>query len=338
MVLSSTYEDGQSNTYSMTNQSSVESMRYSPSTVNKQDQKQLEREVIGSVNDKGKAEEGRGMTAVQMVPPKESSLPTRALLPRADVEDMSRILERFFDYDRILAEASETQTFVEMDAMEHLQSWTAMEKSGFMGVQGPASWMSESPTQLIASHYVQAARMAGLPCISYFCSLSHEVPPEGRLRETIGLVALLYSFLKQMISHLPLQLDHQATMFQKTRFNNLDGTLRTWQDALSLFDDLLQCAEPPFMLCVIHGLESLEHQATQDALQSFMKVLRNHTEDQERAESRVFKVLFTTAGLSQTIAAALREDELLDINRGNVASSPGRAKKGRISVSNISFA
>jgi hypothetical protein len=335
-VLDSQYTDEQNVIPFKANQSSTGLVRDWSSAANQQEGKRFESGVTRFVNDRGKVEEELGMIADQTVPP-TSLVTTQILHPRADIEDKSRILDKFFDYDRILVNTSETETFVEMEAIQHLQSWTTIKKSGFLGVQGPILWINESPTQLIASYYVQAARKQALPCISYFCSLPNKDPPKGRLRETIGLVALLYALVKQMISYLPLRLDHQVTMSQTARLKSLDGTLRTWQDGLSLFHDLLQCAEPSFMLCTIHGLESLEHPVTQDALLSFMKVLRNHTEDLNGPESRIFKALFTTSGISQTVRAALQEDELLDINRGDAASLPGRARKGRKSISVISF-
>jgi hypothetical protein len=303
----------------------------------------LDREAIDSVQNElrfqSKDESLQCRTLIQSAGtnPETSALDKNPHHTKSDIEEASEVLNKYFSYDQCQCITSGEESFADIEAIQRLQSWTAMPKSAFLGVAGPSYWKHNSPTQLIASHYVQAAGTSGIPCISYFCQLSDDDPPEGRLRETVGSVAMLYGLMRQLIFYLPRQLSQSPVQIQRDRFDVLDGTLRTWKEALSLFDDLLRCIKPSSLLCTIHGIETLEHIATIESLILLMKLLRSHMGSGPTISPNVFKVLLTTSGVSQTVGMMLGEDEILDINRGSVTHSPGRAKKGRKSFQELSF-
>jgi hypothetical protein len=258
---------------------------------------------------------------------------------KTQVEDASTMLDDFFDYNQILVRGSEVDTFAEVEVIQRLQAWTMYAKSSTMALYGPASLGANSSSQLIASNYIQAAMTAGIPHLSYFCSITHDAPPERRLRETIGLVSLIYALMKQLIRLIPLQWAARPGPDLSERFSKLDGTLRSWDTTLSLFKELLDLSEPPLLLIVIHGIEILEHEATNTYLNAFVEALRQVTHndrDADRSE-RIIKVLFTTSGNSQVLGSSLTMSETFDNNRGEAAHSPGQARKGRRHVGDVSF-
>ena len=281
--------------------------------------------------------------------PVEVSMSTRSLfvanavLPamqtKAQVGEASTALDDSFDYNQILVRGSEIDTFAEVEVIQQLQAWTTFAQSSIMALNGPASLSANSSSQLIASNYVQAAMAAGIPRISYFCAITHEAPPENRLRETIGLVSLIYGLMKQLIRHLPIEWPARPGYNLSERFAKLDGTLRTWDVALSLFKDLLDLSEPPLLLIVIHGIEILEHEATNDYLSAFIGILRQKTRAVagQGSPQSIVKVLLTTSGNSHVLGSTLTTSETFDNNRGDAAQSPGQARKGRRHVGDVSF-
>jgi hypothetical protein len=257
---------------------------------------------------------------------------------KAEVEEASNTLDDAFDYNHILLRSSKIDTFAEVEVIQRLQAWTTHAKSSIMAIQGPHSLGAKSSGQLIASNYIQAAMAAGIPRASYFCFITNEAPPERRLRETIGLVSLVYGLMKQVIRHLPVQWNTHSRPKLSGRFRELDGTLRTLDTALSLFKELLDLAEPPLLLIVIHGIEMLEHEATNEYLSELIEVFRQATRTDGDKLERIFKVLLTTAGISQVLGRSLTASETFDNNRGEAAQSPGQARRGRGLVSDVSFA
>ncbi|KAH7378243.1 hypothetical protein BKA66DRAFT_466879 [Pyrenochaeta sp. MPI-SDFR-AT-0127] len=253
---------------------------------------------------------------------------------RADVDSASKILDPFFNYDQVHPVASGLDCFIEAEAIQRLQTWNSHTTSSILGIFGPVAFSSDNAARLLASNYVHAAKAAGIPCISYFCALSLEMPPRNRTRETIGTVALLYALVKQLIRYLPL-----TSSMTGDRFESLDGTFRTWPLALSLFHDLLVSVDVPILLIVVYGLEVLDHTATRARLTAILKELRGAMSDGAAIghQRTVFKVLFATSGLSHILDEGLEVAEIYDMNGGRAAHSPGQAKKGRQSMNGVLF-
>lgn len=255
------------------------------------------------------------------------------LCTRSEVEQASMKLNPFFDFDNIAPTASDATTFVERAALERLQEWTAQITSSVLGIFGPMSPLDDDPARILAMNYIRAAKGVGIPCVTYFCSISHEPAPAGRTRETVGLVALLYALLKQLVLYLPQRLppDHEIS---EQEVEALDGTLRTWDAGISLLGNLLTLAEAPYLLISIHGLEVLEHEATMPYLSSLLEMFRNSRRMNPANELKL-KVLFTTSGVSQMLWERLNEDEICDISRGSAARRPGRQRKGRRNMADV---
>lgn len=257
---------------------------------------------------------------------------------KPETEQLSRVLDPFFSYSHIHATSPQTSCFIEADVVQRLQTWNSEMDSSILGIFGPATISQGCPARVMTSNYVQAANAASIPCISFFCEGSAETPTANRAPQTIGSVALLYALMKQLMLYLPPKWSTNVPM-TKVDFEGLDGTLKTWPLALSIFRNLLCLAEPPLLLMVVYGLQSLDHNATKPRLEAFLGVLRAAMlgDDEVGCRSRILKVLFVTSGSSEILATGLKVAEICDMNRGSAAHSPGRARKGRQSMGGMTF-
>ncbi|KAJ4320042.1 hypothetical protein N0V94_003607 [Neodidymelliopsis sp. IMI 364377] len=256
---------------------------------------------------------------------------------RVEVEDASGHLNAFFDYDKITPVLASATCFAESEVIQRLQSWTSEPQSSFLGVLGPFSGSQDNAFRLLSSNYVLAAKAANIACVSYFCELPRKPQNPRRLPETIESSAMLCALVRQMVLHLPLQLPEHPAL-EKRRFEALDGTLRSWDGALSLLSDLVTLAEAPVLLVTVYGLEALEHNATRVHLSALVNTLRQHMlrRDGDQAQ-KIFKVLFVTSGVSQVLARTLSNAEICDMDRGSAATKPGQARRGRTAVSGLVF-
>jgi len=274
------------------------------------------------------------LVSIEEEHPRERQCPREPnrLSTKAELDKASRVLDPFFDYNHIDAATPNIDSFIEVEVVQRLQSWNTDISSSILGICGPDSISQDGPARLVTLNFVRAAHAAGIPCISFFCEKSAEDPPENRARETIGTVAMLYALIQQLIMYLPLEWSEAAAV-DKDDFEALGGTLATWVEALSVFRKLLGLSKPPVLLIVIYGLQDLDHNATKARLGLFLDLLR----DVMSGRSRIVKALLVTAGISEVVYTGLEVDEMCDVNRGSVAHSPGRARKGRASMGGVKF-
>jgi hypothetical protein len=260
------------------------------------------------------------------------------LRQRVEVEDASGHLNAFFDYNKIAPGLAGATCFAETEVIQRLQSWTSEPTSSFLGVLGPFSGSQDNAFRLLSSNYVLAARAANIACVSYFCELPRKAQSSRRLPETIESSALVCALVRQMVLHMPLQLPEHPTL-EKRRFEALNGTLRSWDAALSLLSDLITLAEAPVLLVTVYGLEALEHNATRDHLTALVKTLRQHMLRRQAGDQaqKIFKVLFVTSGVSQVLARTMSNAEICDMDRGSAATKPGQARRGRTAISGLVF-
>lgn len=288
---------------------------------------------IGSSMDR--SETTRSASFPEQEPSQDRQHSTQIFKTRNEAINASKAWDMYFDLDRIQIEFPDENVFLEGEAVRRLQEWTARKSSAILGIFGPATPSYKDPARLLVSKYIQAVEGAGELCISYFCSTSHEAPPENRTRETVGLVQLMYALLKQMVGQLPQQLPYHPELDQN-RFDSLDGTLRTWSAALSLLQDLIALAAPSYLMFAIHGIEVLEDESTTPRLKSLLDLIQQLVDNESRAGTKL-KVLFATSGRSQVLCEGLRDAEVCDISRGGAAHRPGRSGKGRRRMGDINF-
>lgn len=182
---------------------------------------------------------------------------------------------------------------------------------------------SENILRRSSAGYASLAREASVPVVSYFVELSHEEPPANRTRETVELTALICALIRQVVDLLPAQFESSARMDQE-RFAELDGKLRTWDQAVEIFADLVQCVQMPIVLFVIDGLNFVED----DFLERKIEKLVNCFEDLTRIEDKVIKIMFTTAGLSGALSRRLRDGDMFACQTASPVAH-GRRRNGR---------
>ena len=262
----------------------------------------------------------------------------KLLCTRAEVENASGNLNAFFDFDKIAPRAPENVHFAETEVVQRLQDWTTASLSSFLGIFGPFAHFQDNAFRLLTSKSVRAARAADIACVSYFCELPRTSLDPKRLPETVETSAMICALIRQMVLHLPVQLP-ECSQLDTLRFGVLDGTLQTWDAALSLLSDLIALTEAPVLLFAVYGLEMLEHNTTRKRLEGFVDALGQHV-SLSKANGQVqtiFKVLFVTSGTSQVLASKLDNDEICDMNRGDAAIKPGAARRGRTALSDLDF-
>ncbi|KAJ4290404.1 hypothetical protein N0V90_010620 [Kalmusia sp. IMI 367209] len=225
----------------------------------------------------------------------------------------SAILEDFFHRDRVcLVPDFFDDTTVPPEAIANLAEWTKeLTSTPVLCVSSHEFSGDElnSPTTLLAAKFIDFASVSHVPVASYFCELRRKEKLYGdNSPETQGLISLGYSLLRQMIELVPMEFESSKD-FSKDRFEELDGTLRTWSSFKELFRDT-QSVLLTRLYCVIDGLQWLDDSGTSRYLAEFVEILRHEK----------LKVLFTTSGPSRCLLECLSRDELV-LLEGRMATS-----------------
>ncbi|RDW90617.1 uncharacterized protein DSM5745_02392 [Aspergillus mulundensis] len=168
---------------------------------------------------------------------------------RVELQLASAHLEEYFDDDDQLVGYEPTDVVVEEDVIESLKQWSTDTYSQILAVGSVPKSASASPFTLIATCYANLARNIKLPVIACSCS----IPPTAKDGMTLfqqGLIALVYSLIRQLLEYLPPVVNGSSTHTVKAEnFTLLDGTLASWKEVLSLVDTLLNYA-PPLLIPV----------------------------------------------------------------------------------------
>ncbi|KAH8894174.1 hypothetical protein GQ53DRAFT_839826 [Thozetella sp. PMI_491] len=248
-----------------------------------------------------------------------------ACLRGDDVKLWSRHLEDYFDREHCFPLVDpQRPLLVDANFVASLKRFTLTMESQILYAHGEYQEEDDDMLRHSAAQYVVLCRSSKVPVVAHFCSLSHDEPPPNRTRETMELAALLYSMIRQVIDILPVELPAGAP-FGKTRFQEVDGTLRTWDQALKLFADVVRHVQLPVLVFVIDRVNVLEVGSSGanvsrklGALVDCLRALRETVAER----GQIIKVLFTTAGLSPSLV------ERIDI-RDTVNCETSSASRGR---------
>lgn len=228
-------------------------------------------------------------------------------------------LETYFDREKVQPDYEPAgNVLADPLIIARMRDWALATEPQVLYITESKMSLDVSVASKLGARYAAMARELGIPVCSYFCSLRHEDPEEGRTRETIELSALVYCLLRQLVELLPAAVDTNLV-----DFGNLDGTLATFSHALALLDRLISATEHPLLVFVIDSLDVLDDivcGSTKDWLKKFVGVLLRHVE--ENKEQKV-KILFTGSGTSITLS------ELLEPQSHLLADSTGSPRLGR---------
>ena len=185
-------------------------------------------------------------------------------------------------------------TFAESLVVTKLQLWIAAPTSHLLWIIGPKDHLSPSNMSFASGSMISAATKLELPLISHLCRLPrYGDPTNSHSREEDALIGLLYDLILQLIEQMAPDIEAGIDLSAK-RFELLDGSMDTWDNALDLFQGLLRCFPMPLLLCVIDGLSIVDLGPGAWACAELLEVLRDHY----ATSDNTFKILLTTSGTS----------------------------------------
>lgn len=190
----------------------------------------------------------------------------------------------------------------EPEVISRLQEWSQGSRSSLLWLGGPfvEGPDSSNPLTLLASKVIDLMDENHLSVISYFCHIRRTDGTASR--ETQSLVALLYALIRQLIELLPPRVDTDRDLSQQ-RFSRLSGTIDSWEEALNVFEDVLELVLEPMVFCIIDGLHVLDYRSIQSSLALLLARLRK--------SGHKLRVLFTTSGRSYCLGQETKAHENL---------------------------
>ena len=207
-----------------------------------------------------------------------------------------------------------------------IQDWNSAAVSQFLQIRNPPEARDSTITSEIAACVLKALSDSNIPTICLFCNW------ESILEED-QIISAIYSLIRQLTNQIDVP-DGEYLDFSLVRLQELDGTLESWDKALSIFSDLLDQA-PSKLFVIIDRFERLERLPNNEKYVSgLIGLLRDHAarDVHSRARKR-FKVLFTTCSscvsLNQLEDTALRT---IVLNRQNAKRRPGEPRLGRSQI------
>ncbi|KAL4983480.1 hypothetical protein BDW68DRAFT_181583 [Aspergillus falconensis] len=244
---------------------------------------------------------------------------------RVELQLGSAHLQDYFNNDDQLASYEPTDVMIEEDVLEALKQWSTETYSQILAVGSVPDSTDASPFALISACYANLARNAKCPVIACSCS----VPPTAMDGMTLfqqGLIALVYSLIRQLLEYLPPVVNGSSAHTVKAEnFAHLDGTLASWQEVLSLIDALLYYA-PPLLICVVDGLDRLQDPSTDEYVRSLVRVFLSHIRQSfDSALGRqnvLLKILFTVTGRLESLVETLSENPLTLAESSGTELSP----------------
>ncbi|KAJ0123668.1 hypothetical protein J7T55_012135 [Diaporthe amygdali] len=223
-----------------------------------------------------------------------------------DVALNSRHLEDYFSRDRVRLHANDSAPMpFEPETISRVTDWSNGEAVPMLWIDGPVMDCEEerNPLPMLTAQLIELTARSHLHVISYFCELSRSV--EAAEREAQATVSLVYSLIRQLIELLPPEFEAPVD-FSEARFRRLDGTLKSCDESMQMFEDLLNLVPAATVFCFIDGLHLVDDKRVEESLQLFLRQLRR--------DNGKLRVLFTTSGRSACLAKELKVEETLMID------------------------
>jgi len=186
---------------------------------------------------------------------------------------------------------------IHVEIFERGRQWKESAASQILWIQGPSNAPTPSRCTLMGACMVANVQRAKMATISVFCEPSKD-----------HLVEVVCTLIKQLVQILP-DTFYSRLDFSCTRFDLPCKTKSSGEQAISLLKDLLTVA-PKTLLIVIDGLQLLDTAANHSNLKTLIGVLHQACNRAEAGNARVVKVLFTTDGFTDTLAALTEDDKI----------------------------
>ncbi|WQF78715.1 hypothetical protein CDEST_03729 [Colletotrichum destructivum] len=214
----------------------------------------------------------------------------------------SRFLEDYFDRDRVrLPYDAFNPVMVDAETVSQISDWAKAPPPNLLWLEGNPMQCDDfdNPVTMMAARIVGLADQLKTPVVSYFCELRRDerLRDGNGSREAQPLVTLAYSLIRQLMELLPPAFESSSDLSTE-RFRSLDGTIRSWNTALSVLADLVDTM-PGSVFCIVDGLHWLNDRSTDGCLPELLRVLRGGK----------LKVLLSTSGRSVVLRDELSRSE-----------------------------
>ncbi|KAL4894972.1 hypothetical protein BDV59DRAFT_174226 [Aspergillus ambiguus] len=217
----------------------------------------------------------------------------------------SKGLEDFFHRDRLRFMVEHTEpVMINQDTLLSLSEWSASVTRRVLWLKGPDIEAEEidNPLSMLAAKIIDMAQRSGVPVISYFCEIRRNEPLRpGNTKEVQATLSLLYALIRQLVELLLPEFD-AASDLSESRFDRLDGTLKSWEHAIALLRDLIHLGPDP-VFCVVDGFHWLDDPSSYWHLKALLEVLLGGK----------LKVLFTTAGRAACLDDAISCSDIVEV-------------------------
>jgi hypothetical protein len=247
---------------------------------------------------------------------------------KAELQQTCRDLEAYAQDSATLAETvNPAPGYFENKLVFAIRDWSASLGSQILHIEAPQETRSAPITSEVSSRVVKALSDFNMPTVYLFCGWA------SKSRED-WMISTIYWLISQLSKQLDV-LEGEYLDFDCARLRELDGTLETWDEALSIFSDLLDYA-PLSLYVIIDGIERLESMnGNEKYVGSLIRLLRDRTarEVLRGGDGKRLKVLLTTtsslASLNQLNDKALRT---VTLNRQNTKGRLGEPRLGRSQI------
>lgn len=138
---------------------------------------------------------------------------------------------------------------------------------------------------------------------------------------------MVYAIIRQLINLLPTG---APSLPDETILKSLDGTLRTWKNAIEVLGHVAKQVRLPMLLFVVDGINVLEDdfgRATDPALTDFITLITSLRRPEVMGSERVVKILWTTSGMSETLGRLVDDRETVSCSSSSPGSFKGRSSR-----------
>ncbi|KKK16406.1 hypothetical protein ARAM_004744 [Aspergillus rambellii] len=224
-----------------------------------------------------------------------------------------------------------SQAMINIRVKNNITTWIRSNEDESLWIQGPHDVSCPSLNTLTAVCLVALCNQQKIPSVSYFCDLRIEEFSKSKVfDQEQELMAMLKSLLVQMVLVMPDVVDSRLD-FSQARFEKVLLDSVSFDDILQLLCDL-RCVSPPYLHCVISGIEALEDRGNREYTKTLLRMLHGITnmhssvvpsksdrgfellaKDTEHPRPRTTKICLTTNGYVDTLAQLVGDDQLRKI-------------------------
>jgi hypothetical protein len=210
-----------------------------------------------------------------------------------------------------------------------IRDWNSSPASQILHIEGPPETKNTSITSKVACSVAKVLSDLNLPTVYLCCGWASKSGENW-------MISTIYRLIKHLAEHLDV-VEGEYLDFDYIRIQELDGTLKTWDGALSIFSSLLDYA-PPSLYVIIDGIERLENMdGNEKYVSSLLRLLLDRVTREVlrngNGNGKHLKVLLTTTGsISSLNQLDDKELRTVTLNRQNTKGRPGDSRLGRSQI------